>query len=114
MKTWRHIPLYHYDSIEDLYKALPYDSRLVGVEMGEESTELEEFEHPMRAVYLLGAEDNGLPNHLVEKCHRLIKLKGTHSLNVAVAGSIILHDRATKMGLELPEFEYTGKKKGRS
>ena len=114
LKTWRNIPLYHYDTIEDLYKALPYDSRLVGIEMGEKVTDLKDFEHPMRAVYLLGAEDNGLPPRIIEKCHHLVKLQGNHSLNVAVAGSILLHDRAQKMELDMPEFEYTGKRKGRT
>ncbi|MEZ4938708.1 MAG: RNA methyltransferase [Crocinitomicaceae bacterium] len=113
LKTWRHIPLYHYDTIDDLYKALPYDSQLIGVEMGEESVDIQDFEHPIRAVYLLGAEDNGLPVHITEKCHHLVKLQGTHSLNVAVAGSIILHDRAVKLKVRLPEFDYSNKVKGR-
>ena len=31
---------------------------------------LEEFEHPERAVYLLGAEDTGLPESVVRAAHR--------------------------------------------
>ena len=114
LKSWRHIPLYHYDTISELYKALPYDSRLVGVEMGETSTILKDFEHPTRAVYILGSEDNGLPENIIEKCHALVRLEGNHSLNVAVAGSILLHDRISKKSEVLPDFEYTNKAKRRS
>jgi tRNA G18 (ribose-2'-O)-methylase SpoU len=114
LNSWRHIPLYHYDTIDDLYKSLPYNSRLIGVEMGEESIAVKEFEHPVRAVYLLGSEDNGLPKNISSRCHQLVKLEGTHSLNVAVAGSILLHDRVVKLGEKLPEFEYPNDPKGRS
>ena len=31
---------------------------------------LEEFEHPDRAVYILGSEDTGLPQSVVKACHR--------------------------------------------
>ena len=53
----------------------------------------ETFEHPRRCVYLLGAEDSGLSKQAIAKCHFLIKFKSQKSLNVSVAGSIVLYDR---------------------
>ena len=44
-------------------------------------------------MYLLGAEDHGLSNQAIEKAHFLIQFPSEKSLNVAVAGSIILYDR---------------------
>jgi len=49
--------------------------------------------HPRRCVYLLGAEDHGLSKKAMQQCHHLIKFKSQKSLNVSVAGSIVMYDR---------------------
>ncbi|WP_107038295.1 RNA methyltransferase [Brumimicrobium mesophilum] len=102
LKSWREIPLFHYEDFEDFYKHIPYNSQLVGVELDERAEMLSEYSHTPRAVYLLGAEDNGLPLEILDKCHDLIQLPGTNSLNVAVAGSIVMHDRVSKLPTKLP------------
>lgn len=96
MKSWRHIPLYNYENLEDFYKSLPYDCRLIGVELDDKSIPISEFKHPERCIYLLGAEDSGLSQDAILKCHKLIQLPGDHCLNVAVAGSIVMYDRIFK------------------
>lgn len=96
LKTPKHVPLFQYDSFEDFKKNLPHDCLLVGVELDESAENIGGFKHPERAVYLLGAEDHGLPPKVMEKCHRLIKLPGARSLNVSVAGSIVAYDRIQK------------------
>ncbi len=102
LHTWARIPLFHYETFEDFLKHIPYDCRLVGVELDENATEIGQFQHPKRAIYLLGAEDHGLPPDVLAACHYVVKLKGNHSLNVAVAGSIIAYDRISKMPTDLP------------
>lgn len=102
MRTWARIPYFHYDTIEDLFENIPYDCRMVGVELTEDASFLHEFDHPKRAIYLLGAEDTGLPEQVLEKCHFIVKLPGNSSLNVAVTGSIVAHDRAAKMPVNFP------------
>ena len=72
--------------------------------MDENATMLHEFNHPKRAIYLMGSENEGLPQEVRDKCHFLIKLPGNSSLNVGVTGSIVLHDRATKVPTILPPF----------
>jgi tRNA G18 (ribose-2'-O)-methylase SpoU len=104
MKTWSRIPLFYYPEMEDLLENIPYDCRLVGVEIDENATFLHEFEHPKRAIYLLGSEDFGLPQEVRDKCHFLIKLPGNSSLNVGVTGGIVLHDRISKIPTTLPPF----------
>jgi tRNA G18 (ribose-2'-O)-methylase SpoU len=93
MATPRHIPLLHFTSIADLIEHLPHSCPLVGIEQG--GTALADFVHPERACYLLGAEDHGLTNAATERAHHLVEIETLRpqSLNVSVAGSIVLHDR---------------------
>lgn len=87
------MPYYHYENFEEFYSNMPKGTRLVGVELNENATDLEIFEHPRRCVYLLGAEDHGLSKKAIEKSHYLVKFKSEKSLNVSIAGSIIMYDR---------------------
>lgn len=98
MKSWRHLPLFEYDTFVDFSKHRPYDCRLVGVELTESSIPIKEYKHPKQACYLLGAEDNGLTKEAIEACQDIIILPGERSMNVAVAGSIVLYDRVNKCG----------------
>ena len=93
VKAYRHIPMRDYETFERFYENIPYDCQLVGVEMG--GKPLAGFCHPERAIYLLGAEDSGLPKAIMERCHRLISLEAirTESYNVSVAGSIVMYHR---------------------
>jgi tRNA G18 (ribose-2'-O)-methylase SpoU len=101
-RTWARIPYFHYDTLEDLTNNIPYDCLLVGVELTEEAQFLHDYEHPKRAIYLLGSEDQGLPEPILQRCNAIVKLPGNSSLNVAVTGSIVCHDRAAKVKGELP------------
>lgn len=95
MKTARHIPLHHYADFNDFYEHLPHNAQVVGVELAEGASDLTMFQHPERAVYLLGAEDHGLPPKVLERCHHVVRLQGDYCLNVAVAGSICIYHRVT-------------------
>ena len=97
-KTPRHTPLFHFDNIGDLTVHLPHGAPLVGVEMDESAVPLDNFDHPAAAVYLLGAEDNGLPPSVLSACHRLVVIPcpRPESMNVAVAGSLVIYDRHRK------------------
>jgi tRNA (guanosine-2'-O-)-methyltransferase len=90
------MPYFHYDTFEDFYNHLPKGAELVGVELDEKSEFLEEFTHPRRCVYLLGAEDNGLTKEAITKSHHLVKFSTELSINVSAAGSIVMYDRRMK------------------
>lgn len=94
MKTDRHIPLYEYDSFEDF--SIPRNCELIAIELSDKSKPITKFKHPQRAIYLLGAEDSGIPETVLEQS-RIIQLPGTHCLNVSVAGSIVMYDRLAKL-----------------
>lgn len=94
-KAQLHNPLFHFADLDDLTAHLPDGCPLVGVELDPRATPLGAFAHPERALYLLGAEDHGLPPGVLDRCHHLVSVPSavTWSLNVAVAGSIVLADR---------------------
>lgn len=96
LKSWKHIPLFHYLTMEELLEGLPHDCLLVGVELDQKSIPVTSFSHPERCVYLLGAEDNGLTPDAIKTCHKLVQLPGDKCMNVAVAGSLIMYDRWIK------------------
>ena len=84
--------------MEEMKSSAAREAPIVGVEMG--GTPLPEFEHPVRAVYLLGAEDGGLPNQVREQCHSVVSLPSVRleSYNVAQAGTLVMYDRLMKLG----------------
>ena len=70
---------------------------VIGVELTDDARPLDSFVHPERAWYMLGAEDHGIPPSVLEKCHHVICIPhGRYCLNVAVAGSIVMYDRASR------------------
>ncbi len=94
------MPYFHYDTFDDFFNNLPKGALLVGVELDEKAVQLETFTHPRRCVYLLGAEDHGMSKTAIEKSHHLVKFKSELSLNVSVAGSIIMYDRQAKLNFK--------------
>lgn len=99
MKSFRHIPVFNYKDFKDFNDHRPYNCRLIGIELTESATPIKHFVHPKQACYLLGSEDNGLTKEAINSCQNIIVLPGERSLNVAVAGSIVLFDRINKLNL---------------
>jgi tRNA G18 (ribose-2'-O)-methylase SpoU len=94
--TWystRHMPLRHYTTIGDLFDYRPSGARLVAVEM--EGLPLSDFCHPEQAIYILGAEDHGLPDDIINHCEHHVSLESIRlpSFNVATAGAIVMYHR---------------------
>jgi tRNA G18 (ribose-2'-O)-methylase SpoU len=95
--TTLQIPYFKYTDFEDFKLHLPYDCPIVAVEITDEAQELNNFHHLPRMIYLLGAEDHGIPQEILNKCHRIVKIGGSSfCFNVAVAGSIVMYDRVMK------------------
>lgn len=97
MKSWRHIPTYIYTDFDDFNTHRPHDCQLIAIEISDKATAIKSFVHPKQACYLLGAEDHGLPDHILQTAQSVIYLPGERSLNVSVAGSIVLFDRINKL-----------------
>lgn len=93
VKSWQHIPAFEYKTFEQFNENRPHDCPLVGIEFP--GRELKTYHHPERAIYLLGAEDHGLPDKILDKCQTVLEIPAQRqaSFNVAVAGSIIMFHR---------------------
>jgi len=87
------LPLRHYEDWEQFCANRPHGAQLVAVEMG--GVSLSVFAHPDCAIYVLGAEDSGLPPKILAKCQAVVALEavGPLSYNVAVAGSVVMYHR---------------------
>jgi len=95
-KAYRHIPLFQFKDWKAFKTSRVYDCPVVAVEMG--GDDIRTFSHPERCIYLLGAEDVGLPPKIVKECNKCIELPSLRrqSFNVSVSGSIVMYDRLIK------------------
>jgi tRNA G18 (ribose-2'-O)-methylase SpoU len=92
----KHLPLYNYDSVEEL--TLPRGCVLIGVEISDDAVALPSFPHPSAAAYLFGPERGALSPEAQARCQRLVKIPTKFSLNVGVAGAIVMYDRLISRG----------------
>jgi len=92
--SWKHVPVFCFEDIDQLIRHLPYSCPLIGIELADQAKPINGFFHPERACYLLGAEDHGLNQASMDRCHAILQIPGASScLNVASAGSIVMYDR---------------------
>ena len=91
-----HIPYYPFASAPDL--RLPVGCELVGVEITEDATELPRFRHPLRAAYLFGGERTSISDAMLARCRYVVKIPMRFSINVGMAGAIVLYDRLLSLG----------------
>ncbi len=91
-----HLPLYQFRNAEDF--RLPLGCRLVGVEITDDAVELPRFRHPLRAAYVFGAERMSLSPDVLARCEFVVKIPTKFSINVGMAGAIVLYDRLTSLG----------------
>lgn len=96
--TQLNIPLFNVKTFDELKAFVPTKSSIVGVELSPVATSLPRFKHPDRAIYLLGAEDHGLTEEVMNGCDHLVQIPTPkpYSMNVSVAGSILMYDRMVK------------------
>ena len=93
LRVDKRIPLRCYEDFDAFLAARPQGAQLIGIEMGGEA--LSTFTHPVRAVYLLGSEVNGLPKEVISKCEHVLEIESVNypSYNVAVSGALVMYHR---------------------
>lgn len=98
-KTLRQIPCLPYPDVAAFMATCPVDAQVVVIEYG--GIDLIDFEHPKRAVYVLGSEDSGVPPTMVARAQWHVSVPTAdgrpNSLNVAATGAIVMYDRFIKM-----------------
>lgn len=95
--THRHIPCLRFEDVAHMRQTVPLVD-IVAVELSDRAVDLRDFRHPDRAIYLLGAEDYGIPAEVIDECAAVVQIPTFYCLNVAAAGTVVLYDRAAKRG----------------
>ncbi|HSZ75527.1 MAG TPA: TrmH family RNA methyltransferase [Rhizomicrobium sp.] len=90
------IPHYRFREAAEL--RLPVGCRLVGVEITEDAIELPRFRHPTQAAYVFGAERMSISPEMLSRCEFVVKIPMRFSINVGMAGAIVLYDRLISLG----------------
>ncbi|WPZ36126.1 RNA methyltransferase [Thalassobaculum sp. OXR-137] len=98
--TTGNLPYYRFGSPDEML--LPQGCALVGVEITDDAIELPSFHHPKNAAYIMGPERGHLDPELVERCEHVIKIPTRFSVNVSLAGGIVMYDRMLCLGLFAP------------
>jgi tRNA(Leu) C34 or U34 (ribose-2'-O)-methylase TrmL len=93
MSHYRHLPLIRPENLKDV---IPFDCVPVAVDLIEGAIPLPEYEHPERAFYIFGAEDNTLGQRITEWCRDTIYVPTEGCMNLAAAVNVILYDRLAK------------------
>jgi tRNA G18 (ribose-2'-O)-methylase SpoU len=98
--TPRSVPTYHFSDLESF--RLPLGCRLIGIEITEDAIELPTFRHPRQAAYILGAEREGLSKDVQSLCDYIVKIPMRFSVNLGVAGALVMYDRLVSLGRHAP------------
>lgn len=99
-KGREHVPHYNWAKLDDL--VLPDHCVLVGIELTDDAVELPSFRHPSRAAYVLGPEQGSLSPALLARCRHVVRIPTRFSINVAMAGAIVMYDRMRLLGQFAP------------
>lgn len=94
--TETHVPFWRFDGAEAI--SLPQRCVLVGIELSEEASLLPSFRHPLNAAYVLGPERSSLSPAVLARCKHVVRIPTRFSLNLAVAGALVLYDRLLQHG----------------
>lgn len=92
-KSTRHIEYVHFDSVQEFLDATD-GKNVVSIEMTDRADYLGGYVHPDNAWYVLGNEVTGVPDEILDVSDNvIIQTAKPYSLNVAVAGSIVMSNR---------------------
>ena len=88
------IPVFYFKTFSQFCESMPPVEKFTVIELTNKSKNLSEYTHRNKGIYILGSEDNGVSKEILEsdRCE-FVQIEGNSSLNVAVAGSIVLYDR---------------------
>lgn len=90
------LPLYEFPDLAGL--RLPRECELVGIELMDDAVELPSFRHPRAAAYVLGPERGSLSPQMIALCSHVVKIPTRFSINLALAGALVMYDRMVSLG----------------
>lgn len=93
-RAYRHVPILE---VPDILDVMPNDCMPVAVELTDDAMDLTTFVHPERACYIFGPENGSVSPEILEKCHQVVKIPTTMSLNLGMTVNIVMYDRLAKI-----------------
>ncbi len=98
--TTEALPFYDYASVDEMQ--LPKGCALVGIELMDDAIDLPSFRHPKQAAYILGSERGGLSPAVAQACDYVVKIPTRFSINLSLAGALVMYDRVKSFGRFAP------------
>ncbi len=90
------VPFYAFPDARSM--VLPANCALVGVELLDDAAALPSFRHPRAAAYVLGPERGELSAEMRALCAHTVQIPTRFSLNVGIAGALVMYDRLASLG----------------
>lgn len=97
MAAYRQLPHHTYTDPQDWRDHIPHACVPVAVEIRDDAVDLRDYKHPAAAVYVVGPEDGGVRREVLTVCRDVIVIPSNYCLNQAVAASIVMWDRLSKL-----------------
>lgn len=94
-KAYRSMPLFRCQNLFDL---VPFDCVPVAIEITDNAKPLPEYQHPDRAFYIFGAEDQTLGARILSGVRDVVFIPSKSCLNLAACVNVVLYDRMVKRG----------------
>jgi tRNA(Leu) C34 or U34 (ribose-2'-O)-methylase TrmL len=82
--------------VDDLHDIIPYSCVPVAVELLPGAKNILDYEHPRRAFYIFGGEQETLGKKVISWCRDVIYIPTEYSLNLAACVNVVLFDRMMK------------------
>ena len=92
------IPLSNVQSlgVDNLIDAVDADTKIICVDLIQGATPLPAFEHPEKALYIFGPEDNTISQTMVDRADAVVFVPTIGCMNLAASVNVLLYDRLAK------------------
>ncbi|SIS76075.1 RNA methyltransferase [Neptunomonas antarctica] len=91
--------------VECLLKNVPYDAKIVCVDLVEGAIPLPEYQHPENAFYIFGPEDGTIHQDVIDKADAVVYVPTVGCMNLAATVNVVLYDRLAKSATTLANDE---------
>ncbi len=102
----RNMPVYAFPDVDHLL--LPQGCDVVAIELHDDAIDLPSFRHPRRAAYVLGSERGGISEPLLARADHIVQIPTRFSVNLSLAGALVMYDRLITLGRHAPRPERPG------
>ena len=92
-KVGEDIPL---SEVESLIDNVPADMKIVCVEFAENAIPLPVYQHPDKAFYIFGPEDNSITQDIIDRADDVVYVPTNGCMNLSATVNVLLYDRLAK------------------